>query len=85
MAEMRVGMIALDLSNRADNAAPPCNPATPLPVIFCLGQQAYQVNGKLPQPVTDAEDSVLQAFIGLPAMSEKNLVNRSGVSSARNC
>ena len=38
----------------------------------------YRVDGKLPLPVTEKEDDVLQAFIGLQAMKEKTLIDRTG-------
>ena len=43
-----------------------------------MGEQVYRVDGKLPLPVTEKEDDVLQAFIGLQAMKEKTLIDRTG-------
>jgi hypothetical protein len=52
------------------------------PVIICLGDRCYQLDGGEPVSVSQAEDSVLRAFLRTPAMGQKQLIGTSGYEHA---
>jgi hypothetical protein len=47
--------------------------------IYVVGERAYSIGGSAPMIVTDREDTVLQSFIGNPAMDLPALANKSGL------
>jgi hypothetical protein len=71
----------LALIREHDPALAPGDDAPPAEVSSCpitsLGDRQYRLGGREPFTVTEAEDNVLQAFIGQPVMDTDTLIRRS--------
>ena len=55
--------------------------ATPRPTIVSHGDQCYSIDGCDPYRVSEREDWVLQSFIGIAALSLKELERKSGAGN----
>ena len=53
------------------------------PVIECIGERTYRIEGGKAVTVPDQEDAVLQAFVGRSSHDSKSLDETSGYTDAR--